>query len=127
LVLLNAAEGGRLWEILVDPLWPVPDQTFEIRRDLARTAVKDLVNRGWVQVFVARGWPEQSSEEPQGEALVAVMDDEASWRLDDQAGLPKDQFMQIEIATTDAGDLAIKDGAAPDAFRRLHEHLRQPP
>ena len=126
-MLLNAGEGGRLWEILVDPLWPVPEQPVEVRRDLARKAVKDLVNRGWIGVFADRGWPTQSSEEPKGQELVAIIDDEASWRPpDDQAGLPKDQFKLIEIAATEAGRSAIKNGAVPDAYRRLHEHLKQP-
>ena len=126
-MLLSAQEESRLWEILVDPLWPVPEQAFDVRRDLARKAVRDLLNQGWVQVFVTRGWSVQTSEEPQGEGLVAVIDDDASWRLDDRAGLPKDQFTQIDIAATDAGVSAIKNGGALDAYRRLGEHLRQPP
>jgi len=65
-----------LWEILVDPLWPVREQPFEVRLDLARKAVKDLVTREWIGVFVDRGWPTQSSDEPKGQELAAVVDDE---------------------------------------------------
>jgi len=114
-----------LWEILVDPLWPVPEQPFEVRLDLARKAVKDLVNRGWIGVFVDRGWPTQSSDEPKGQELAAVVDDDASWHFDDHARLPKDQFKQVEVAATEAGRSAIREGAALDAYRRLDEHLKQ--
>lgn len=114
-----------MWEILVDPLWPVREQPFEVRLDLARKAVKDLVTREWIGVFVDRGWPTQSSDEPKGQELAAVVDDDASWRFDDQAGLPKDQFKQVEIAATEAGRSAIRKGAAVDAYRRLDEHLKQ--
>ena len=114
-----------MWEILVDPLWPVREQPFEVRLDLARKAVKDLVTREWIGVFVDRGWPTQSSDEPKGQEPAAVVDDDASWRFDDQAGLPKDQFKRVEIAATEAGRSAIRKGAASDAYRRLDEHLKQ--
>jgi hypothetical protein len=125
LVLLNAQEGGFLYELPIDDLWPIPDQPFDARRDLAREAVKDLVSRGWIRVIVARGWPHQSDDESNGQDLVALLDDEASWRYADQSGLPNDQVMHIEIDATEAGLLAIKDGAAPDAYRRLSEHLNK--
>src|SRR5207237_10498572 len=95
LVLLNAQEGGRLWEILVDPLWPVPEQPCEVRLDRYRTAVKDVVYRGWVGVLVDRGWPTQSSDAPKGQERAAVVDDDAPWHFDDHARLPKDQFKQV--------------------------------
>jgi hypothetical protein len=114
-----------LYEIPIDDLWPVPAQPLDQRRSLARDAVVDLVSRGWIRVIVARGWPEQSDTESKGEDLVALLNDEASWRYEDQSGLPNDQVKHIELTATEEGLSAIRSGAAPDAYRRLNEHLNR--
>ena len=62
-------------------------------------------------MIVLRGWPEQSEERPRGQELLAVLDDEASWRYDEQTGVPDDQVKHIELRATEAGLSAIENGA----------------